>query len=97
MRTLKKISKIFEDFLSKCSPFLINTRKKIFPMFQIRFPDHVELENLVGFEGHFKTVGLYSTVNESYFFLHMRTAGITMCLPVQYWLPVWLFKFSILS
>ena len=66
-------------------------------MLQIRFPDHVELKNLVGFEGHFKTVGLYSTVNESYFFLHMRTAGITMCLPVQYWLPVWLFKFSILS
>ena len=29
-------------------------------MFQIRFPDHVELENLVGFEGHFKTIDLYT-------------------------------------
>ena len=40
-------------------------------MFQIRFPDKVEIEKLVGFEGHFKNIVLYSTVHESYFFLHM--------------------------
>ena len=29
-------------------------------MFQIKFPDQVELENLVGFEGHFITIVLYT-------------------------------------
>ena len=66
-------------------------------MFQIMVPDKVEIEKLVGFDGHFKNIVLYSTVHESYFFLHMWTGGINMCLPVQYWVPVWLFKFSILS
>ena len=40
-------------------------------MFQIMVPDKVEIEKLVGFDGHFKNIVLYSIVHESYFFLHM--------------------------
>ena len=43
----------------------MHSRKLIFPMFQLKFPDHVEVENLAGFEGHFKTIVLYSTVRGS--------------------------------
>ena len=93
----KNIWTYFEVYLNKYSPFLMHTRKPIFLMFQIKFPDHVEVENLAGFEGHFKTIVLYSTVHGSHFFLHMWVAGITMCLPVQYWVPVWVYKLSRLS
>ena len=49
----------------------MHTRKLIFPMFRLKFPDHVEVENLAVFEGHSKTIVLYSTVHGSKFFLHM--------------------------
>ena len=45
----------------------MHTRKLIFPMFQLKFPDHVEVENLAGFEGYFKTIVMYSTVHGSMF------------------------------
>ena len=34
----------------------------------------MEVENLAGFEGHFKTIVLYSTAHGSHFFLHMWVA-----------------------
>ena len=34
----------------------MHTRKLNFLMFQIKFLDQVEVENLAGFEGHFKTI-----------------------------------------
>ena len=37
-------------------------------MFQRRFPYKVEIEKLVGFEGHLKNIVLYSTVHEALFF-----------------------------
>ena len=71
MSIKKNISTYFEVYLNKYSPFLMHTRKLIFLMFQIKFPDHVEVENLARFEGHFRTIVLHSTIHGSHFFLHM--------------------------